>query len=104
MPFSKVLNKKQGTLAEAKQNVAVWQAKLAQIETGEAKTGEITAQKATVARIEAQLRTETVEKKAAIIRAEAELHNAAINYQRYQTLHQEGAIRTADLDDRQKQV
>lgn len=98
------MNKKQAALAEAEQNLAVWWAKLDQIKAGEAKAGEIAAQKATLARIEAQLRTETVEKKAAIARAEAELRNADINYQRYLTLQQEGAESTSALDDKREKL
>ena len=85
------LDKKQAELAEAKQNVAVYQAKLVQIQAGEAKNAEITAQRANIARLEAQLATEKTEREAEIFDAKAELRNAEINYQRYQTLHQQGA-------------
>ncbi|MFQ4141879.1 hypothetical protein [Chlorogloeopsis sp. ULAP02] len=63
------MDKKQAALAEAKQYLAVQQAKLAQLKAGEAKTAEIAAQEANIARIEAQLRTQTAEKQAAIARA-----------------------------------
>jgi HlyD family secretion protein len=96
------LDKKQAALAEAEQNVAVQQAKLAQIKAGDSKNGEIAAQQASIARIEAQLRTETLEKDAAVARAAAELRNAEINYQRYQMLHQEGAKSLFDLDDKRQ--
>ncbi len=85
------LDKKKAELAEAKQNVVVYQAKLIQIQAGEAKNAEITAQKANIARLEAQLRTQKLEREAEIFDAKAELRNAEINYQRYQTLHQQGA-------------
>ena len=96
------LDKKQAALAEAEQNLAVAQAKVAQIKAGEAKAGEIAAQKAIIARTRAQASTETVEKKAAIARAEAELRNAEISYQRYQNLQQQGAVKTSDLDDKRE--
>lgn len=96
------IDKKQAELAEAKQNLAVQQAKLTQIKAGEAKQAEIAAQQANIARLEAQLRTETAERKAAVARAEAELRNAQINYQRYQTLQQEGAESISALDDRRE--
>jgi HlyD family secretion protein len=96
------LDKKQAELAEAKQNLAVEQAKLTQIKAGDAKTAEITAQQANIARLEAQLRTETDEKQATVARAEAQLRNAEINYQRYQTLQQEGAESISNLDDRRE--
>ncbi|MBD0304323.1 MAG: HlyD family efflux transporter periplasmic adaptor subunit, partial [Tolypothrix sp. T3-bin4] len=96
------LDKKQAELAEARQNLAVEQAKLTQIKAGEAKTAEIAAQEANIARLEAQLRTETDEKQATVASAESQLRNAEINYQRYQTLQQEGAESISNLDDRQE--
>jgi HlyD family secretion protein len=96
------LDKKQAELAETQQNLVVEQAKLTQIKAGEAKQAEIAAQQARIAQLEAQLRTETAERKAAVARAEAELQNAQINYQRYQTLQQEGAESISALDDRRE--
>ena len=96
------LDQKQAELAEAKQNVVVYQAKLKQIQAGEAKIAEIAAQKANIARLKAQLRTERPERAAEIADAQAELKNAAINYNRYQTLYQDGAVSQSALDDRQE--
>jgi HlyD family secretion protein len=96
------MDKKQAALAEAEQNLAVQKAKLAQLKAGDAKAAEITAQEAYIARIEAQLRTETAEKQAAIARAQAELRNAEIDYKRYESLHQEGAIETSKRDESRK--
>ncbi|MDJ0707811.1 MAG: HlyD family efflux transporter periplasmic adaptor subunit [Leptolyngbyaceae cyanobacterium MO_188.B28] len=96
------LDKKQAELMEAQRNVAVYQARLAQIEAGDAKVAEIAAQQAVINQLEAQLRTETAERKAAIARAQAELRNAEQNYRRYEQLHQRGAIETLELDDRRK--
>jgi HlyD family secretion protein len=96
------LDKKQAALAEAEQNVAVARAKLAQVQAGDAKAGEIAAQKAAVARIQAQLRTETLEKQAAVASTSAELRNAEKAYQRYQTLYQEGAVSAFTLDEKQQ--
>ena len=96
------LDKKQAELAESRQNVTIYQARLAQIEAGDAKVAEIAAQQAVIDQLEAQLRTETTERQAAIARTQAELRNAEQNYQRYQALHHEGAIETATLDDRRE--
>jgi HlyD family secretion protein len=96
------LDKKQAELAEGKQNLAVEQAKLTQIKAGDAKTAEIAAQEANIARLEAQLRTETQERQATVARAEAQLRNAEINYQRYQRLQQEGAESALKLGDRRE--
>lgn len=96
--------RKQAALAEAQQNLAVAQAKLAQIQAGEAKSGEIMAQRATIARIQAQLRTETAARQAAIARAQAILRNAQASYQRVQALHIEGAVSASELDSKQEQL
>ncbi|MDJ0690774.1 MAG: ABC exporter membrane fusion protein [Xenococcaceae cyanobacterium MO_188.B32] len=96
------LDQKQAELAEAEQNVVVYRAKLEQIKAGEAKRGEIAAQKANIARLKAQLRTETIEREAEIADARAELKNAEINYNRYQNLYRDGAVSKSDLDDHQE--
>ena len=96
------LDQKQAELAEARQNVVVYRAKLEQIKAGEAKRGEIAAQKANIARLKAQLRTETIEREAEIADARAELKNAEINYNRYQTLYRDGAVSKSASDDRQE--
>jgi HlyD family secretion protein len=96
------LDKKQAELVEIEQNVTIYQARLAQIEAGDAKIAEIAAQQAVINQLQAQLRTETIERQAQIASAEAEFHNASQNYQRYQMLHQEGAVETAALDDRRE--
>ena len=86
------LDQKQAELGEAKQNVLVYRAKLEQIRAGEAKLAEIEAQKSSIARLKAQLRTEKIEREAEIADAQAELRNAEINFNRYQTLYQQGAV------------
>lgn len=91
----------QATLEEAKERVRVAQSRLAQVQAG-AQVGEITAQKANIARLEAQLRTETMERQAEIARVEAELRNAASTYQRYQSLYQEGAERAVIADEKRE--
>ncbi len=96
------LDQKQAELAEAQENVGVFRARLAQIEMGEAKIAEITAQEANIARLKAQLRTESIEREAEITDAQAELKNAQINYNRYQTLYGDGAVSKSALDDRQE--
>ncbi|MBD1937995.1 biotin/lipoyl-binding protein [Microcoleus sp. FACHB-68] len=59
-------------LAQAEKQVKVAEARLAQVEAG-AKAGEIEAQKATIARLEAQLRGEKETQEATIARLEAQL-------------------------------
>ncbi len=96
------LDKKQVELEEAQKNVAIYRARLAQIQAGDAKVAEVVAQQATIQQLEAQLLTETAERQAAIVRATAELQNAELNFQRYQQLYQAGAVEKAVVDDRQE--
>ncbi|NKB18678.1 MAG: ABC exporter membrane fusion protein [Pseudanabaena sp. CRU_2_10] len=98
------LDKRKAALAEAEQDLDVQQAKLAQTMAGESKIGDIAAQEANIAQLEAKLRTETAEKKAFIARAEAELRNDRLNYDRYQTLLQEGAVNTSNMDEKRKNL
>ena len=102
-------------LAEAQEQVRVAQANLAQIKAG-AKQGEIEAQKAAIARIQAEQDTEIPAQQATLARLEAErdteieaqkatiaqlqaqLNNALAEYRRYQTLYQQGAISTSFQD------
>jgi HlyD family secretion protein len=78
------------SLEQAKEQVGVAQSKLAQVKAG-AKTGEINAQKATIARIEAEQQGEITAQEATVARLDAELRNAQTEYQRYQMLYREGA-------------
>jgi HlyD family secretion protein len=81
--------------AEAKVNVA--QSRLTQVKTG-AKTGEIQAQQAAIEKLEAELTGETATQNATIDRRQSEVNNALTEYQRFQSLHQDGAITTADFE------
>lgn len=96
------LDKKQAAIAEAKQNVAVMQAKLAQSKVGTATRAGLAAQEAAIARLKAQFTTEISVKQAAIARAEAEFWNTQTNYERSQQLHQEGAVSASALDNDRK--
>jgi HlyD family secretion protein len=95
-------DKKLMELTEAEKNLAVAQAKFAKIKAGEAKLAEINTQEAIIARTQAQLKTETVEKQATIAKAKAQLQNAEASYKRYQALHRQGAIATADFDNKRE--
>jgi HlyD family secretion protein len=108
---------KKAELAKAAKEIQVAQANLAIVKAG-AKQGEIDAQKATIARIkaqlqgematnqakiarlEAQLASEQEEKLATIQRFKAELANAQIEWQRYENLAADGAISQSDLDQK----
>ncbi len=87
-------------LKQAEERVRVAQANLAQVKAG-ARTGEIEAQKATIARIEAERRNGIAAQEATVARLEAELKNAQVEYQRYQKLYTEGAISASQRDSKQ---
>ncbi|MDJ0691409.1 MAG: hypothetical protein QNJ41_23250 [Xenococcaceae cyanobacterium MO_188.B32] len=80
------IERRERDLKEAQKSVEFYRAKLAQIKAGEAKNAEIAAQKAIINRLEAQLRNQTIERKAAIASANAQLKQAQLTYQRNQTL------------------
>ena len=86
-------------LEQAKEQVRVAEARLAQVKAG-AKTGEINAQAATIARLEAEQQGDTSAQTATVARLEAQLRNAETEYQRYQTLYQSGAISASTRDSK----
>lgn len=104
-------------LEQAKEQVQVNQAKLAQVKAG-AKTGEIGAQQSTIQRIQAQwqgdkatqqatltrleeqLAGDISAQKASILKLKAELNNANVEYQRYRQLNEEGAVSTSIYDSK----
>jgi HlyD family secretion protein len=90
----------QAALQEAQEQVSVAQTKLAQVKAG-AKLGEIQAQQAAVARLEAEQRGNIAAQRATVARLEAELDNAQAEDRRYQALFQEGAISASVLDSKQ---
>jgi HlyD family secretion protein len=96
------LDKRQADLTAAEDNVAINRAKLAQIQAGDAKVAELAAQQTNIARLQAQLDTEIAEKEADIVRVEAELRNAAIDYQRHQALYEQGAVSISALDGKRE--
>ncbi|MGC1247706.1 MAG: ABC exporter membrane fusion protein [Spirulinaceae cyanobacterium] len=89
----------QATWQKAKEQVEIAETKLAQVEAG-AKSGEIQAQRAEIARIEAEQVGNLNTQSATISRLEAEVQNARIEYQRYESLYQQGAISASDRDGR----
>lgn len=89
-------------LQQATDKVQIAQVRLAQVKAG-AKTGDIDAQKATIARLESQLQGEVATQQAAIARLEAELANAQTENNRYQQLYQEGAIAASTADSKRLQ-
>ena len=90
----------QAAVKLALQQVKVAQAELAKVKAG-AKTGELEAQQATIASLEAELKGEFTAQDQTIGRLEAELNNSQIEYQRYHKLFQNGAVTASQLDTKQ---
>lgn len=87
----------EAALEKAKQDVKVAQANLAKVEAG-AQTGEIDAQKATIAKLEAELAGQKQTQQATVARIEALQRNAEVDLQRYEQLFQSGAISAQQRD------
>ena len=92
--------RRQAALQEAQEQVRVAQAQLRQVEAG-AKSGQIRAQEQVVDRQQVELQTETTAQKSTIARLEAELRNAELENQRYQALYTEGAVSASLRDSKQ---
>ena len=93
-------NRLQNKVAQAKELVKKAQTQLAKVKSG-AKSGKIMAQQSVIARIEAERTTEIRAQKAIVARLEAQLANSEIEYQRHQTLYQEGAISVSKRDNKE---
>ena len=89
----------EAALKQAEEQVRVKQANLAQVKAG-AKTGEIQAQQAAIARLEAERDNNIAAQTATVSRLEAELSNAQREYQRYESLYQDGAISASQRDSK----
>ncbi len=89
----------QAALEEAEEQVRVAQAKLAITQAG-AKQGEVEAQRAEIARLEAERQGDVDAQAAMVSRLESQRRNAQIEYNRYQSLYQQGAISASERDSK----
>jgi HlyD family secretion protein len=89
----------QSALLEAQEQVSVAQAKLAQVKAG-ARSGEIAAQQAEIARLKQELQGEITTQAATIARRQSEVDVAQSEYDRYLALYREGAIAASTFDQR----
>ncbi|MBN3890708.1 MAG: ABC exporter membrane fusion protein [Nostoc sp. JL31] len=89
----------QAALKEAEEQVKVAQANLNRTQAG-AKRGEITAQKAAIARLEAERQGDINAQAATIERFQAQVRNAQAEDERYQQLYQQGAISASQRDSK----
>ena len=92
------IERKQGDLAEAKQNVVLQTAKLKKIKSGDAKESEIAAQQAVIDGLQAQLQYETKAKEAAFNSVRAELEQTKLSFERKDSLQRQGAISQEESD------
>ncbi|NDJ19431.1 ABC exporter membrane fusion protein [Myxacorys almedinensis] len=90
----------QTSLNLALEDVAIARANLAKVKAG-AKTGELDAQKATIAQLIAEQQGQLTTQGNTIARLEAELENGQTEHQRYLELFQSGAIAASQLDSTQ---
>lgn len=92
-------NQRQAALEEAEEQVNVAQAQLAIVQAG-AKEGEINAQQAEINRLIAERQGNIDAQVATVSRLQSELQNAQTEFNRYQSLYQEGAISASERDRR----
>ncbi|MGH1393426.1 MAG: ABC exporter membrane fusion protein [Trichormus sp.] len=90
-------------LQQALDKLEIAKTQLAQVKAG-AKPGDISAQKATIARLQSQLKGEIATQEATINRIEAEVNNAQTENDRYQKLLREGAVAASIADTRALQL
>ncbi len=90
-------------MQQVSNKVAVARAQLAQTKAG-AKTGDINAQKATITRLEAQIKGEVATQQATIARLQAQLNNANTENNRYQQLYKQGAVSASIADEKRLQT
>jgi HlyD family secretion protein len=89
----------QAALNQSRSQVRVAEANLALVKAG-AKTGEIQAQQAAIARIQMERDHKIAAQTAMVGRMQAELNNAQVEYQRHQKLYQDGAISASQRDSK----
>jgi HlyD family secretion protein len=92
--------RRQAALEEAREQVTVAEAQLRQVEAG-AKLGQIRSQSQVVDRQAIELETETAAQRATVARLEAELRNAELEDRRFQSLYTTGAVSESLRDTKQ---
>jgi HlyD family secretion protein len=93
-------DERKAALEEANEQVNVAQAQLDVIQAG-AKQGEINAQQAEIDRLSVESRGNIAVQVATVERLQAEFRNAQTEFNRYQSLYQQGAISASERDQRQ---
>jgi HlyD family secretion protein len=88
------------SVQQAQSQVEAARAKLIQVQAG-AKSGEISAQRAVIDRLEADRTGDIATQQATIVRLEAEVKNAQTEFDRFEQLYRAGAIAASERDLRQ---
>ncbi|OUL37185.1 HlyD family secretion protein [Nostoc sp. T09] len=96
-------NRSTTALQQALDKLQVAKAQLAQVKSG-AKTGDIDAQKATIASLQSQLKGDVATQEATIVRLQAQVENAKTENDRYQQLYKQGAIAASVGDSKALQL
>lgn len=89
----------QAAIQQAFDKLLIARTKLAQVQAG-AKTGDINAQKATITRLNSQLKGDIAAQAATINRIRAEVENAQKESNRYQQLSKDGAVSASVSDSK----
>ncbi|MBD2258260.1 HlyD family efflux transporter periplasmic adaptor subunit [Pseudanabaena sp. FACHB-2040] len=92
-------DQRQAALAEAEEQVNVARAQLDVIQAG-AKQGEINAQQAEIERLTAERQGSIDAQAATVDRLQSELRNVQVEFDRYQSLYERGAISASERDNR----
>jgi HlyD family secretion protein len=98
------IERREADLQDAEADVRLRQAELLKTEQGESKVAQITAQKAAIEKLKAQLTSSTIQQQAAIDTANANFQNTELTYQRRQQLQAEGAIAQSAVDEAQRDL
>ncbi len=94
-----VYEERLAAVKQAQEQIKVSQTKLYQVKAGNP-PGEIAAQKATIAQLQAEYSGQVATQKATIARLEAQLKNAQTESRRNQMLYQQGAISASAYDSK----
>jgi HlyD family secretion protein len=98
------IDRRQADLDDAIAEVKLRQAELKKAKQGDTKPAEKVAQAAKIDQLQAQLKSETLQKEAAIANAKAILTEAKRTYQRRESLLKQGAISLADFQVAQRDL
>jgi HlyD family secretion protein len=95
------IDRRQADLSDAETEVRLRQAELVKVQQGESKKSQRRAQQALIAKLQAQRRSQQVQRRAALQAAQSKRRSADRTLARRTDLYQQGAISRSDLDQAQ---